>query len=93
MRKIEKQVLAALNGRKGMKGRNTTVEHDHMTDTSCIRLHGHRIATYHHKTMEVEVDEYTLARWPTVTTKSRLRALGVNVYTEDFVTYLDGFPV
>ena len=93
MRKVEKQMIAALKGRKDMKGRNTSVVYDHGADRSWIRLHGHHIATYWHRTDVVEVNETTLARWPSVTTKSRLRALGVNVFTKDFVTYLDGKPV
>ena len=34
-----------------------------------------------------------LKRWPTVTTKSRLRALGVNVYTRKGITYVNDIEV
>ena len=55
-----------------------------------VYLHGHEIAivnTYNGFTM-TNID--TLRRYPTNTTKSRLRALGVNVATRKGVTYLDG---
>ena len=55
-----------------------------------VYLHGHEIAivnTYNGFTM-TNID--TLRRYPTNTTKSRLRALGVSVSTRKGVTYLDG---
>ena len=55
-----------------------------------VYLHGHEIAivnTYNGFTM-TNID--TLRRYPTNTTKSRLRALGVDVATRKGVTYLDG---
>lgn len=93
MRKVEKQMIAAIKARKDMKGRNTTVVVDHEGDRAWVRLHGHHIATYCYRTGVLEVNEVTLARWPSVTTKSRLRALGADVYTKNFVTYLDGVAV
>lgn len=35
------------------------------------------------------VNKSTLEQWPSNTTKSRLRALGCNVYTKKGVTYLN----
>lgn len=93
MRKIEKQMRNAINIRKPMKGRNTEVFIDYEGDLALVILHGHHIATYWYRTGVVDVNERTLARWPSVTTKSRLRALGVDVYTRNHVTYLDGQPV
>ena len=42
---------------------------------------------------EVDVDRDMLARWPTTTTISRLRALGADVYRRDFTPCLDGQPI
>lgn len=53
-----------------------------------VQLHGHRIATVN-ENGEVVVDTDTLKKWPTNTTKSRLRALGCNVYTKKGEIYLD----
>lgn len=96
MRVIEKEMLSAVE-------RNLICNGGHWAkdNTSVFRrgrqgvdvfLHGHHIA--HVKSDGVvEVNKETLARWPTNTTKSRLRALGVNVYTKNHVTYLDGEAV
>ena len=95
MRKIEKQMLEAINNRKPMNGRNTTITIDYGGDAprAHVYLHGNHIASYWYRTNVVEVNHHILSRFPTVTTKSRLRALGVDVYTRKHVTYLDGQPV
>lgn len=88
MKKIEKAMLvAAFNNQCWQSGNTATRPID---DTNCaVYLHGHEIAIVNSQTGAVLVNKYTLSRWPTLTTKSRLRALGVNVYTRDYVTYLD----
>ena len=92
MRKIEHEMLSAIKGRKDWVKANTGVfmECEHQTDgpRAEIYLHGHHIADYWYKSGELEVDEYTLSDFPTTTTKSRLRALGADVYTRKGVTYL-----
>jgi hypothetical protein len=94
MRKIEKQMLEAIEARKYWNQSNTCV--DYVTagnphgPRSEIFLHGNHIADYWHDSKTVDVDVRTLALWPTPTTKSRLRALGVNVYTKRHETYLNG---
>lgn len=90
MRKVEKQMLGAIKSRKGMFGRNTMVTIAGDGERAQVYLHGNHIADYWYRTGVTEVNECTLSRWPSVTTKSRLRALGVDVYTKDHVTYLDG---
>jgi len=57
-----------------------------------VFLHGHRIATVY-RDGTVVPDLLTLSEWPTTTTKSRLRALGVNVYTKNFTTYVDNAAI
>ena len=87
MRKVEKQMVAAIKNRVPFHGRNTAVYIN--TFGAEIFLHGNHIADW---TWEdgLFVNEYTLSRWPSVTTKSRLRALGANVYTKKRQVYLDG---
>lgn len=87
MRKVEKQMIAAIKNRSPFHGRNTTVYIN--TSKAEIFLHGNHIADW---TWDggLSVNEYTLSRWPSVTTKSRLRALGANVYTKKHQVYLDG---
>ena len=59
-------------------------------NTVAVYLHGHEIALINQRTGFVMTNVDTLRRYPTNTTKSRLRALGVNVKTKNYVTYLDG---
>jgi len=94
MRKIEKKMLEAIHARKFAYLGNTCVEYvnagnPHGTRSE-IYLHGNHIADYWHDSKTLDVDVVTLAKWSTVTTKSRLRALGANVYTKNHVTYLNG---
>lgn len=68
-----------------------------------IYLHGNHIANYWHgdvaKGVELkgadplEVNIRTLKSWPTNTTKSRLRALGVNLTQKKGVLYIDGVQI
>lgn len=89
MRKIEKVMIQAINERKTWHGSNTSVSS--IDDVNCaVFLHGNHIADVNSRTGFVMVNAYTLAKWPTNTTKSRLRALGANVTTKKGITYLDG---
>ena len=88
MRKIEKEMLQAINWGNNWAKDNTQVVH--INGIAQVYLHGHHIASVYG---DVEVNKDTLRKWPTVTTKSRLRALGVNVTTKNWVTYLDGEEV
>ena len=88
MRVIEKQMVSAVNAHKDWKSDNTSV--------SCIDdinvavyLYGNHIADVNSLTGFVMVNKDTLRRWPTPTTKSRLRALGVSVTTKNHITYLN----
>lgn len=93
MRKVEKQMVDAIKQRKPMFGRNTMVAIAGDGESAQVYLHGNHIADYFYRTGVTEVNKYTLSRWPSTTTKSRLRALGANVYTRNHVTYLDGHAV
>ena len=88
MRKVEEQMWQAINNLEGWQGGNTTVS---QTDSGAmVYLHGHHIATVDTVTGKVTVNKTTLRDYPTNTTKSRLRALGGDVYTKSGITYLDG---
>ena len=89
MRQIEEKMLEAVNNGNSWELANTTVVYDVEDNESKVYLHGHLIAT---------VDDFGIARpalstliaWPTRTTMSRLRALGVDVCTRKGDVYLDG---
>ena len=70
MRKIEQQMVAALNQGRDWKSGNTTVNKGGQ-----VFLYGNKIAFREEGVMRR--DEATFRRWPTATTKSRLRALGL----------------
>ena len=86
MRVIEKKMLDAID-----QGRNFSLSNTQVTiafNKAHVFLHGNHIATVENDNVMVNLD--TLRVYPTVTTKSRLRALGVNVYTKKGITYLYG---
>lgn len=87
MRIIEKEMLNAVNTQGQFSKGNTVVST--INGISKIMLHGHLIAKVDHSINAVMVIKETLKNWPTVTTKSRLRALGINVYTKKGITFLN----
>ena len=89
MRLIEQQMNEAVNTQSNWSKDSTMVTYQPLDNVSYIYLHGNHIATYSHLGLEVFPNLDTLAQWPTVTTKSRLRALGVNVYTRKGITYVN----
>ena len=89
MRKIERQMQAAIATRTDWHKSNTSVDVDSEGFTS-VRLHGNRIA---------EIDpngDITLSScgWDTPTTKSRLNAIldvffsGLHIFQKDFTWYI-----
>lgn len=100
MRKIEQQMNRAIAKRINWQSGNTRVAYDSDYDISSVYLHGHHIADYLHtgrynrgEFAGPHANKETLRRWPTRLTKSRLRALGINVTTKDRTTYIDGQPI
>lgn len=94
MRLIEQQMNNAIHNQEMWWSKdNTMVTYCSGDNTSHVRLHGHHIASYNHGTGITTPNLITLAEWPTNTTKSRLRALGVNVTTLKGVTYIAGVEV
>lgn len=83
MRKIEKQIVQAVNDRQNFKGGNTEVRATE--NTVSVVLHGSEIFR--------KVGEsvfFTLAGWSTPTTCGRLRALGVRVVNKGRTPYVHG---
>ena len=98
MRKIEKEMNRAINQGYNWSSANTKVHVEPTNGWRYVYLHGHHIATvdtgrsdwnWYSITPNLE----TLSQWPTNTTKSRLRALGVDVYTKAGTTYVNGSAI
>lgn len=95
MRKIEQRMVEAVEQKRDFESGNTKVvyfpaiESDVQSrlETSRVYLHGNHIATKVHSTNRTTANVQTLC-YPTNTTKSRLRALGLNVKTVKGITYL-----
>lgn len=75
MRKIEREMLAAIRGGKNWKSGNTQVMANHYTGSeyvACdVMLHGNHIATV----TDLEVVSINLCGWNTPTTRSRLTSI------------------
>ena len=93
MRKIEKQMCAAVQKNIDWQSANTSVHFDPETGVSVVRLHGNKIA-------EVSDTDMTIfdGGWQTTTTKSRLNALcqefciaGEGVFQKDFKWFVRKF--
>ena len=82
MKVIESKMVHAVKYGQHFKRNNTEV-----WPGGDVWLHGNHIATVHPNGI-VTVNIRTLRQWPTVTTKSRLRALGVPVYQRGYNTYI-----
>ena len=86
MRLIEKKMIAAIEQGRDFTLNNTHVKID--ANTAHVFLFGNHIASVVNGKPIVNIE--TLRAYNTVTTKSRLRALGVDVYTKNFITYING---
>lgn len=100
MRKIDSDMLQAVISGKNWAKANTSVFYISASESgnpfgarSEIYLHGNHIANYWHESKEVEINTRILTRWPTPTTKNRLRALGVNLTTKKGRLFIDGVEV
>ena len=89
MRKIEQQLNKAIRARKGFKLDNTRLEW--ADGLGLVYLHGHHIATI--DSGQAVPIPATFSAWPTRTTASRLRALGVNATIRKGEPCIDGLAV
>lgn len=87
MRKIESDMLDAIKAGKAVTLANTSVYP--VVGGMEVSLHCNPIAKVD-EYGTVKVNLYTLRNWLTNTTKSRLRALGVNITTKAGVVMIDG---
>lgn len=88
MRTIEKMMCAAVNGRKSWMLSNTSVSINRENGEVRVYLHGNCI---YRKNNEGEF--INLCGWNTNTTRSRLRALGIDICTKNYTPYLNGVAV
>lgn len=88
MRKIEQEMRQAIQQGRSWSQGNTTVRIE--GDSAHVFLHGNHIGQVDRGNGRITVDESTLRFFPTVTTKSRLRALGVNLTQSKGRIYIDG---
>jgi hypothetical protein len=93
MRKIENDMLMAIAGRRNWKSGNTEVRwNPKLGDKySSVYLFGNHIADVYYGyygNLKVWVNVDTLREWSTRTTKSRLRALKVDITTRKGLTTL-----
>ena len=95
MRIIEKEMLAAIANKEDWKKDNTEVVFTDLEacDYSSIFLHSNLIAVFNHASRVVDVVEETLEKFPSNTTMSRLRALGVDVKRKGGKVFLYGEPL
>lgn len=92
MRLIEQEMLEAIKHGRDWSKDNTRVEPVQYTGGADVFLHGHHIATVQRNGLTL-VMTHTLRAWPTRTTMSRLRALGVDVCTRKGQVLLSGKPI
>ena len=92
MRVVEKQMIEIIGKKTTKSFSNMQVVYNPTTDTSDVYLFGNHIAAYKHGE-GVEVNKDTLFEFPTPTTCSRLRALGVRVNVVHGFPHIDGIPI
>jgi hypothetical protein len=97
MRLIETEMLKAIREGRDWSKDNTRVETNTVDGTTFTKvfLHNHKIAStaMWKGSLAVETCKDTLREWPTRTTMSRLRALGVDVCTRKGEVMLNGQPI
>ncbi len=94
MRLIEKEMLEAIEAGRDWSKDNTRVAANVLDGVKYTKvfLHNHKIAStaVWEGALIVETCKDTLREWPTRTTMSRLRALGVDVCTRKGEVLLNG---
>jgi hypothetical protein len=107
MRKIEQQLIDAINdGSDYWDGGNTTLirNFEEILDynTNTFRINGDALrSVYLHGNHIADIDSNNKAtanlesfyHWPTATTRSRLRALGINASIKNFEACIDGVVI
>lgn len=86
MRQIEKKMIQAVKAGKNFRSGNTVVN----VDGSGIKVYLHGNCIY---AVYEGVKRFTLAGWNTVTTRSRLNALGVDVRQKNWSPIFNGIEI
>lgn len=89
MRQIDKAMCEAIKARKNWKSGNTrvTIFNTQWGVNYKVELHGHPIYFY---SEAEDIATFTLAGWDTLTTRTRLRALGVDLERKNGKTMYNG---
>lgn len=93
MRVIEQEMMRAIETVKEWSKDNTRVNASRHANGMNVYLYGNFLGRWDYDLGYFVVDVDTLRKHPTNTTKSRLRALDVDVCTRKGVTYLNGKEV
>ena len=92
-RKIEQQMIQAIRDGRAWHSGNTQVTY-HPSECNAglcsVFLHGNRIALYDRTQSKAVAVNATFKDWPTRTTVSRLRALGINAAIRKGKPTIDG---
>lgn len=86
MRQIEEKMIQAVKAGKNFRSGNTVVN----VDGSGIKVYLHGNCIY---AIYEGVKRFTLAGWNTVTTRSRLNALGVDVRQKNWSPIFNGIEI
>ena len=97
MRQIEKNMIHAISRWKTWKQANSSTlaicnPENPPAETVLVYLHDNHIATVYHDG-SVEPNTATFKAWPTTTTASRLRALGIDASIKNFQPHINGQPI
>lgn len=96
MRKIEKEMLSAVRNARNWSKDNTSVKVERLefVVNISVYLFGNEIyKEIRSNDGSRALAHFTLAGWNTVTTRSRLNALGVGVFQNDWKPYFNGIEL
>lgn len=88
MNNIEKKMLDSICAGQGFCSGNTAVVWNETKKAFYVSLHGNTIARGEIRGVSPFVTAVNLCGWNSQTTRSRLRALGVNITTKKGVPYI-----
>lgn len=90
MNKIEQDMCEVVIQKRDMSKGNTCVIYVPASHASGVFLHENHLGNFMHDTGEFVTNTDTLREFPTVTTISRLKALGVDIHRTKKMIWLDG---
>ena len=91
MRKIEAAMMKAITNRKNFKQGNTKVEQS--GPVAKVFLHGNFLGSWRYASGDFCPQWETVRNYPTNTTLSRMRALGVDTHRKGGHVYINHIPV